>query len=314
MNRRSIRCSVLLGAYGAAMVFAGCSGKLPQDMCNWIADPNNCLARFATDIGLQCGNTFQEGSDPTKTTTGYFAVRNMLDICIRNAGGQVIFDPPLKVTDFPLTSVSVKMLDIKGQPCGKVSASGPHAFSVQIEPAKTNNPADPVSGGTFSIAPSDETSVSTFDVTCPGGAETHHFNDLVLEKCVIKGNDGSAISAQPFEPTAILESSPGTPETDNAPGVIGYVRLRVQYPPTDIHVKGAAPTVVEYFNCAIPAPPPPCQDGVKNGDETAIDCGGSCAIKKGIKCPDGQACVVSGDCQSGVCTLVAGISQCAKAM
>ena len=39
-----------------------------------------------------------------------------------------------------------------------------------------------------------------------------------------------------------------------------------------------------------------CQDRVKDGDETDIDCGGSCA-----PCPDQSACVVGSDCQSGVC-------------
>lgn len=35
-----------------------------------------------------------------------------------------------------------------------------------------------------------------------------------------------------------------------------------------------------------------CSDGVKNGDETDVDCGGSCAGK----CAAGKACLVSGDC------------------
>jgi hypothetical protein len=41
-----------------------------------------------------------------------------------------------------------------------------------------------------------------------------------------------------------------------------------------------------------------CADGVKNGTETAIDCGGgACA-----KCVAGLTCLVANDCQSGVCT------------
>jgi hypothetical protein len=39
-----------------------------------------------------------------------------------------------------------------------------------------------------------------------------------------------------------------------------------------------------------------CTDGVKNGDETAKDCGGSCP-----KCDDGKACLDDGDCKSGNC-------------
>ncbi|MFO0757583.1 MAG: DVUA0089 family protein [Byssovorax sp.] len=43
---------------------------------------------------------------------------------------------------------------------------------------------------------------------------------------------------------------------------------------------------------------PTCNDSTKNGAETDVDCGGSCATK----CADGKACGVGGDCQSGVCT------------
>jgi hypothetical protein len=39
-------------------------------------------------------------------------------------------------------------------------------------------------------------------------------------------------------------------------------------------------------------------DGVKNGDETDIDCGGS----KAPACADGKGCAIPADCTSGVCT------------
>jgi beta-glucosidase-like glycosyl hydrolase len=44
-----------------------------------------------------------------------------------------------------------------------------------------------------------------------------------------------------------------------------------------------------------------CTDTVKNGNETDVDCGGSCTSK----CANGRACAVNADCQSGSC--VAGI-------
>jgi hypothetical protein len=46
--------------------------------------------------------------------------------------------------------------------------------------------------------------------------------------------------------------------------------------------------------CQVPAP----ADGVKNGDETDIDCGGT----KAPACVDGKACLAKTDCTSGVCT------------
>jgi hypothetical protein len=39
-----------------------------------------------------------------------------------------------------------------------------------------------------------------------------------------------------------------------------------------------------------------CIDGIKNGDETAVDCGGSC-----MPCPNASACVIDADCASGAC-------------
>jgi len=41
-----------------------------------------------------------------------------------------------------------------------------------------------------------------------------------------------------------------------------------------------------------------CIDNKKNGDETDINCGGSCAQK----CQAGQTCLINADCASGTCT------------
>lgn len=40
-----------------------------------------------------------------------------------------------------------------------------------------------------------------------------------------------------------------------------------------------------------------CTDGVKNGSESDVDCGGSCATK----CAGGKACTKGGDCENGIC-------------
>ena len=44
--------------------------------------------------------------------------------------------------------------------------------------------------------------------------------------------------------------------------------------------------------CAAPA----CADGVQNGDETDVDCGGSCGA-----CAEGDACAAPADCASLIC-------------
>lgn len=43
-------------------------------------------------------------------------------------------------------------------------------------------------------------------------------------------------------------------------------------------------------------PGPTCSDGIRNGDETGIDCGGSCP-----PCAVGQACTKRADCASALC-------------
>jgi hypothetical protein len=48
---------------------------------------------------------------------------------------------------------------------------------------------------------------------------------------------------------------------------------------------------------ASPNSGPHCQDAIRDGDETGIDCGGSC----GVACP-GAMCTGSGDCVTGSCT------------
>ena len=40
-----------------------------------------------------------------------------------------------------------------------------------------------------------------------------------------------------------------------------------------------------------------CNDGLKNGSETDVDCGGSCK-----RCGNGRSCLVANDCASGTCT------------
>ena len=50
-------------------------------------------------------------------------------------------------------------------------------------------------------------------------------------------------------------------------------------------------------NQCVAAVTPQCDDGVHNGDESDVDCGGSC----GATCADSQDCTVNGDCVSNVC-------------
>ncbi len=310
MFRKTVAIVALLAPFGA-LGAQGCGPEpLPQDLCSWLSDSNSCYARFADDVGTQCGKTYVAGSEATKSTTGYFAARDDLSICIRNGGGQVIFDPALDITTFPVSSVAFKMLDAKAAACGEGTASSGQNYSIKIEYVDKNDAgantgpdggalSDNITGGTFAV--SREAGRDAFNVTCPGGQESHNFNTLIVNKC-------SQLTA--FLPEAILDSSPGTPGPNaETSGENGFVRLRIVYPPTNPLASGAAPRVVEYFNCSVPGPPPTCKDEVKNNDETDVDCGGSCTAN----CADGLACDDNDDCQSGNCATEAGIKQCKEA-
>src|SRR4051812_44077059 len=52
-------------------------------------------------------------------------------------------------------------------------------------------------------------------------------------------------------------------------------------------------------------PDPACDDGARNGDESDVDCGGSCAA-----CGDGAVCAVGTDCESKVCNSVCAAPSC----
>lgn len=58
-------------------------------------------------------------------------------------------------------------------------------------------------------------------------------------------------------------------------------------------------------------PAPTCSDGIRNGSETGVDCGGSC-----LRCATGQPCQVAADCASarcagGLCATCAADADCA---
>lgn len=64
-------------------------------------------------------------------------------------------------------------------------------------------------------------------------------------------------------------------------------------------MKRALPFILLLSGCELFFPPPgDCSDGRVNGQESDLDCGGSCA-----GCAQGLLCVADGDCASGVCTV-----------
>ena len=83
-----------------------------EDLCGWLGDPNNCYRALSQDIGAQCGVTVDPATTPPADPNnpsprhGTFLKRDKLDLCVLDATGQVIFDPPLDITQFPVTTAS----------------------------------------------------------------------------------------------------------------------------------------------------------------------------------------------------------------
>lgn len=308
---RKVRCSLLVLTVAAPVALAvgqGCSDEAPvEDLCTWLGDSSNCMALFESDVGLRCGYAPVEASPPSDAHTGVFMAREPLDLCVlADPGGQVIFDPPLDVKAFPPTSFTFKLIDPSANPCGSGSYAGNENFSITINAVDADDagftndagwapPTDDIIGGTYTSTRGEGR--DTFDVSCPGGQETHHFNRLTLDKCTELGE---------YLPRAIVDANPGTPPLAlGEAGSPGWVRLRIVYPP-DNPAAGGDPRVVEYFNCLVPAPPHMCEDGVRNGTETDLDCGGDCP-----GCGELMGCYDTDDCADGLtCTAQQGVRVC----
>ena len=104
---------------------------------------------------------------------------------------------------------------------------------------------------------------------------------FVLGGCTTSGSDVDVGSAD----TGVLDASANDART------------------SDVGLDASATTDAATVDAAlvdsptIDAAPPSCTDGRQNGDETDVDCGGSCTTK----CAPGKHCALSTDCQSGIC-------------
>jgi hypothetical protein len=299
MRRRVLLVTFAL-PFTIAIAAHGCSSGPPlEDFCAFLRDPASCFSAFHKDLGEKCG--FVDPAD----AKGSFGSRAMLDICILTAqGGQVVFDPPLDVTKFPPTEpVKVKFIEANGAECGSVEITEQALFTLTINPPPgadagadaAANPGAPLEGGTLAVT--GIAGMNTLDLSCParsptGAPETHHFNSLQLSQCPAFAD---------IAPRAILEGDIGGVNRD------GQMRLTIHYPPASgAGLGGTDPRAMEgavvadlvtYFDCVIPEAPPLFQDGIKNGGESDIDCGGTPdATNHPARCEKGQACICNDDC------------------
>ncbi len=81
----------------------------------------------------------------------------------------------------------------------------------------------------------------------------------------------------------------------NSSYVSAIVRLRSRSPPgkTCLHGPDCKSAICANAKCAQPS----CVDGLKNGSEVDVDCGGTACGK----CKNGKACLAGTDCSGGIC-------------
>jgi len=276
---------------GALLLGYGCDSATQfDDLCGWVSDPENCYRAFVDDIEARCG----AANEPRP---GVFPSRDQLDTCFLTEGGLVMFEPPFDLNvpiEESLEEFRFTIINPDSSPCGTITFKAKYDFSVEIvgDPVPDGGIKEPedVTGGKFSTTGGKDT--DTLSVLCPQNPAAFTFDRLQITEC----RDYEEIL-----PHAEIDFNPGGVEQT------GLVRLRVFYPPLEGELKGSSPTPITYFECAIPAAPPLCANGIKDGAETDIDCGGGFCT---TRCDDTQMCLTDKDCISGVCDIVEGLRVC----
>jgi hypothetical protein len=318
-----VACALPLAATGAVY---GCSGNpAPEDLCRWLQDPNgvNCIADFHDDIQAKCG------APSAAAVAGTFATRNTLDMCVLSGGGAITFDPPIEInlppTGLPIT---MKLTNADGTGCGEIAYTSAFSWSFRVGELLLGTNGNAVSssattgagGGASSDGPSYSRGTiavtrlggDTIQVDCPAkdihtadqvvAPESHIFN---LNQVLSSTPENGCPEYAQIIPQAIFEVDPGGVER------AGALRLKIQYPPLEKQGSGAggaggatattstggarptvAPEVVYYFDCVIPGSKVVCENGIKDGSEVDVDCGGpettpGCPVR----CAGGQQCV-----------------------
>jgi hypothetical protein len=249
-------------------------------------------------------------------------------------GGQVTVDPPIDLMMFPPSAYAdpvvykFSFVNFDGTTCGSATYTSPHGFSLTINPPpdagttamaamspEIDDAGAPISFGTYTQY--NPPGRDSFDVTCPSG-ESHHFT---LDEINITDSDaGACPQFAGILPSASLQLFLGGTDT---PGALSFAitfpppsptRGSEAYPPGTLQGQK-----VVYFNCQIPAALETCMDGMKDGAETDVDCGGPQVPSRlycgncPARCQAMQQCICDGDCDEHlVCAVnpMSGMRQC----
>ncbi len=254
---------------------AGCGGgnaTLPTVISTIPADRTTNVARDTTIIA-----TFSEPMRAASFTGSTFTLSPVVAGSVQVNGGAVKFMPvELLASGTTYTATITKAAEnVSGDP---IATSFSWSFTTlpqtQAAPAvSSTNPGDGATGiaihttvsATFSKAMS-PASISTANFTiAPGvsGTVTYH-----------------GVTAT-FVPAAAL-----------ALGTLYTATIT-----TDARDAAGTPLVANYSWRFTTEKPASCTDSVKDGDETAVDCGGSCS-----PCAAGKQCLVAHDCTSAYCS------------
>lgn len=280
------------------VVFGGCNKEEELDnLCLFLKDEDSCYRNFLADAMPSA--TPRCAMD---TLVGTFDLPNVLERCTvtgasvpADAVTQVQFDPPIEMNKLPYTGGNVKLL-INGTQCGTIDF-GPNekvAVALDVYPQLTDPEAPCATsdtqfcGSSFSntpIVPESASESSTVMTTKCGDGSTFTFDRFQVEQ-------QCADQAQ-FVPNAKMLLMP------NGVDKKGLLQLSIQYSPTQTAM---------YVNCEIPGQLAPCANGVKDGVETDVDCGGSVCTGR---CAADQGCISDSDCGPMlVCKVVAGLKKC----
>lgn len=293
----------------ASTAFGGCNKEEELDnLCLFLKDESSCYRDFLAEIGEQCtmeADVMVNGM--AQPLTGTFETYDTLEKCTVTSSNtapnivtQVTFDPPIELTKLPYTAGSVQLL-INGTPCGTIEF-GPNdklsvaldVYPVLLDPEATcSEVGEQFCGASFSNTPiaaeSENDSATLLSTKCEDGSTFKFDRFQVAQQC--SDQEG-------FIPKAKLVIVPNGVLMADGTGKEGSVQLSIKYSPTQ---------ELTYVNCKILPALPPCANGVKDGIETDVDCGGNGTCDR---CQKDQACIIDSDCAAKKCDVVSGIKKC----